>query len=202
MFLCLSCLNRWPFWRTLLRGKIYDRRTLAAYHEAGHAVVAYDQGVRVHGISVVPDEGRMGHIAIDTLLLNRLAPTFHNNKGAKNRFTMERHVMVLQGGHAAVRQLEPCRLDLADTINGEGSDRNIAMTLIRAFAANDQEAEKYYQWLDARTEGIMGSPIRWFQVRMLAEYLLELEQLGARKVREIIREAEKKWCEENQESRM
>ncbi len=202
MFLCLSCLNRWPFWRTLLRGKIYDRRTLAAYHEAGHAVVAYDQGVRVHGISVVPDEGRMGHIAIDTLLLNRLAPTFHNNKGANNRFTMERHVMVLQGGHAAVRQLEPCRLDLADTINGEGSDRNIAMTLVRAFAANDQEAEKYYQWLDARTEGIMGSPIRWFQVRMLAEYLLELEQLGARKVREIIREAEKKWCEENQESRM
>jgi hypothetical protein len=182
-----------------LKHRIKDRRTLAAFHEAGHAVVAYDQGVRVHGISIVPDEGRMGHIAIDTLLLNRLAPTFHNNKGARNRFTMERHVMVLQGGHAAVRQLDPHRLELADTVNGEGSDLNIAMTLVRAFAANDQEAEKYYQWLEARTEGIIGNPIRWFQVRMLAESLLELEQLGARKVREIIREAEKRWCEENQD---
>jgi post-segregation antitoxin (ccd killing protein) len=112
---------------------------------------------------------------------------------------MERHVMVLQGGHAAVRQLDPHRLELADTVNGEGSDLNIAMTLVRAFAANDQEAEKYYQWLEARTEGIIGNPIRWFQVRMLAESLLELEQLGARKVREIIREAEKRWCEENQD---
>src|SRR5680860_341347 len=105
----------------MLRSKQYDRRTLAAYHEAGHAVVAYDQGVRVHGISIVPDEGRMGHIAIDTLLLNRLAPTFRFNKGARNRFTMERHVMVLQGGHAAVHHLDPTKKELAETVNGEGS---------------------------------------------------------------------------------
>ena len=177
----------------------FDRRTLAAYHEAGHAVVAYDQGVRVHGISIVPDEGRMGHIAIDTLLLNRLAPTFQFNKGARNRFTMERHVMVLQGGHAAVHRLDPSRKELAETVNGEGSDQNIAISLLKAFAVGDQEAEKYYQWLDARTEGIMTNPMRWFQVKILAEALLEHEQMGARKVRMIIREAGEEWCRENQE---
>jgi len=176
----------------------FDRRMLAAYHEAGHAVVAYDQGVRVHGISIVPDDGRMGHIAIDTLLLNRLAPTFQFNKGARNRFTMERHVMVLQGGHAAVNSLNPSRKDLAETINGEGSDQNIAMSLVKAFAVGDQEAEKYYQWLDARTEGIMANPMRWFQVKILAETLLEQEQLGARKIRMIIKEAGERWCKENQ----
>jgi hypothetical protein len=180
--------------------KKIDRRTLAAYHEAGHAVVAYDQGVRVHGISIVPDEGRMGHIAIDTLLLNRLAPTFQSNKGAGNRFTMERHVMVLQGGHAAVHRLDPTRKGLADTVNGEGSDHNIAMNLVKAFAIGEQEAEKYYQWLDARTEGIMANPMRWFQVLTLAEALLEQEQLGARKVREIIKEAGERWCEEHRVS--
>ncbi len=173
--------------------KKYDRRTLAAYHEAGHAVVAYDQGVRVHGISIVPDEGRMGHIAIDTLLLNRLAPTFRFNKGARNRFTMERHVMVLQGGHAAIRRLDPAKKALAETVNGEGSDQNIAITLVKAFAAGDLEAEKYYEWLDARTEGILANPMRWFQVQALAEALLEDEQLGARKVRMVIREAGEEW---------
>jgi hypothetical protein len=177
----------------------YDRRTLSAYHEAGHAVVAYDQGVRVHGISIVPDEGRMGHIAIDTLLLNQLAPTFQTNKGARNRFTMERHVMVLQGGHASVRKLEPARKNLAEAVNGEGSDQNIAISLVKAFAADQLEAEKYYQWLDARTEGIMANPMRWFQVRILAESLLQHEQLGARKVREIIKGAGERWCEENKE---
>ena len=173
--------------------KKYDRRTLAAYHEAGHAVVAYDQGVRVHGISIVPDEGRMGHIAIDTLLLNRLAPTFRFNKGAKNRFTMERHVMVLQGGHAAVHRLDPTKKEVAKTVNGEGSDQNIAMSLVEAFASGELEAEKYYQWLDARTEGIMANPMRWSQVQALAEALLVDEQLGARKVREIIGEAGEEW---------
>ena len=184
--------------------KKYDRRTLAAYHEAGHAVVAYDKGVRVHGISIVPDEGRMGHIAIDTLLLNRLAPTFRFNKGAKNRFTMERHVMVLQGGHAAVHRLDPTKKEVAKTVNGEGSDQNIAMSLVEAFASGELEAEKYYQWLDARTEGIMANPMRWFQVQALVEALLGDEQLGARKVREIIGEAGEEWLEEiqNSESRI
>ena len=171
---------------------------MSAYHEAGHAVVAYDQGVRVHGISIVPDEGRMGHIAIDTLLLNRLAPTFQFNKGARNRFTMERHVMVLQGGHAAIRRLDPAKKALAETVNGEGSDQNIAITLVKVFAAGDLEAEKYYEWLDARTEGILANPMRWFQVKVLAEALLEDEQLGARKVREVIGEAGEKWCEEHE----
>ena len=178
--------------------KNYDRRTLAAYHEAGHAVVAYDQGVRVHGISIVPDEGRMGHIAIDTLLLNRLAPTFEHNKGARNRFTMERHVMVLQGGHAAVHQLDTTRTIPAQTVNGEGSDQNIAMSLIKAFATGDQESEKYYQWLEARTEGIMANPMKWFQVQILTEALLEQERLGARKVRMIIKEAGEKWIEKQE----
>jgi hypothetical protein len=177
----------------------FDRKTLAAYHEAGHAVVAYDQGVRVHGISIVPDEGRMGHIAIDTLLLNRLAPTFQFNKGARNRFTMERHVMVLQGGHAAVNSLDPSRKDLAETINGEGSDQNIAMSLLNAFAEGELEADKYYQWLDARTEGIIANPMRWYQVEALVEELLKEGSLGARQVRMVIREAGEEWCRENQE---
>ena len=178
--------------------KTFDRRTLAAYHEAGHAVVAYDQGVRVHGISIVPDEGRMGHIAIDTLLLNRLAPTFQHNKGARNRFTMERHVMVLQGGHAAIQNLDPAMEALAETVNGEGSDINIAMSLVKAFASGDLEAERYYQWLDARTEGILANPMRWHQVKALVKALLEEGSLGARKVRMVIREAGEEWLEKHE----
>ena len=63
-----------------------DQRTLTAYHEAGHAVVAFDQGVRIYGINVRPDEDRLGHIRIDTLLLDRLVPTFEYDKGSRNRF--------------------------------------------------------------------------------------------------------------------
>lgn len=174
-----------------------DRRTLAAYHEGGHAVVAYDQGVRIHGVSIVPDEGRMGHIAIDTLLLNRLAPTFDHNKGARNRFTMERHVMVLQGGHAAVNRLRPDKKDQAQVKKGEGSDSTIAMSLIRAFASSEVEAGKYYQWLEARTEGILASPVRWYQLETLVRTLLKEGKMGARRVRGVLKEAEKEWCQKH-----
>jgi len=155
--------------------------------------MAFDQGVRVHGISIVPDEGRMGHIAIDTLLLNRLAPTFEHNKGARNRFTMERHVMVLQGGIASVRRLSPPGKYLPDTPKGEGSDQNIAMTLIKAFAAGEREAGKYYQWLDARTEGVLANPMRWHQVEELVRALLKEGNMGAKRVREVLKKAEEKW---------
>jgi hypothetical protein len=169
-------------------------RTLVAYHEAGHAVVAYDQGVRVHGISIVPDEGRMGHARIDTLLLNRLVPSFPFDKGARNRFAMERHVMVLLGGSAAVHRLDPAQKVRMKGISPcEGSDSTTAKSLVDAFTSGEEEAEKYYQWLEARTGGIMANPWKWYQVQRLAEELLANEKLGARKVREVIREAGRQW---------
>ncbi len=36
-------------------------KELAAYHEAGHAVVAHALGVEVEGVSIVQDEGNLGH---------------------------------------------------------------------------------------------------------------------------------------------
>jgi hypothetical protein len=172
-----------------------DRRTLVAYHEAGHAVTAYDQGIRIHGISIVAEERRTGHIRIDTLLLDRLAPTFRSDKGARNRFTMERHVMVLLGGYSAVRRLHASKVDESENLHREGSDHSTAMNLLLTFAADEAEAAKYYEWLKARTNGIINSPLRWFQLEKLAGALLDHEKLGARRVRETLREAEMEWGE-------
>lgn len=33
-----------------------------AYHEAGHAVVAWAEGVRLHSATIVPSEGTMGSV--------------------------------------------------------------------------------------------------------------------------------------------
>ena len=181
-----------PEGSVLTERKTLDRRILAAYHEAGHAVLAHDQGIRVHGISIVPDEGRTGHVRIDTLLLNRLAPTFRFDKRARNRFAMERHVMVLLGGYAAVERLRPGDVHSLG-MHGEGSDHSTAMGLLRFFVTGDEEAEKYYEWLKARTAGIVIRPLRWYQIQRLAKSLLEEEKLGARRVREIIRDAAREW---------
>lgn len=172
---------------------IPDRRTLAAYHEAGHAVTAYDQGIRIHGVTIVPDERRTGHIRIDNLLLDRLVPTFRSNKGARNRFTMERHVMVLLGGYAAVRRFHDGKVDDSEYLHREGSDHSAAMNLLLTFAADEVEAVKYYDWLTARTDGIINSSLRWFQLEKLADVLLDQEKLGARKVRDLLREAAMEW---------
>jgi hypothetical protein len=109
---------------------------------------------------------------------------------------MERHVMVLLGGYAAVRRLTPSGKGLTPHIRlGEGSDHATALNLVCTFTSGVEETEKYFQWLEARTDGLISSPMRWFQVQKLAGALLEHEKLGARKVREIIREAGKEWRE-------
>ena len=44
------------------RGVVRERnKELAAYHEAGHAVVAHALGVEVESVSIVHYEGSMGH---------------------------------------------------------------------------------------------------------------------------------------------
>jgi hypothetical protein len=174
-----------------------NRRTSAAYHEAGHAVVAYDQGIGIHGITIVPDERRNGHIRVDTLLLDRLAPTFRSDKGARNRFTMERHVMVLLGGDCAVRRLNPKQTADLRPHHAEGSDQSTAMNLLLTFAADREEADRYYEWLESRTIGIIKTSQRWYQLKRLAAALLKQDKLGARKVREILKEAAEEWIEKN-----
>jgi len=84
---------------------------------------------------------------------------------------------------------------MTGAIPGEGSDHSTAMGLVAAFASGVEETEKYFQWLKARTEGLVNNPLRWHQIDQLAKALLEHERLGARKVREVIREAGEEWTE-------
>ncbi|MBN2721108.1 MAG: hypothetical protein JXR72_08405 [Proteobacteria bacterium] len=176
-----------------------DRRTLTACHEAGHAVVAYDQGIRVFGISVVPGLGKRGHTCVDTLFLDRQFPSFSSDKGARNRFTLERHVMVLLGGRAAVERLDPEAAFGREGCPVPGSDHIKALDLILRFTGDPLEAEKYLEWLKVRTKGIVSKPVRWFQIEELAEVLLKEDKLGARKVMEILREREALWCRKHGE---
>lgn len=170
-----------------------DPRKLTAYHEAGHAVAAFDQGVRIHGISIAPDQVSRGHIGIDTLHLDRHVSSFREDRGSRNRFLMERHVLVLLAGKAAARRLDPSfRKRRADTPE-EGSDYGTARCLIGYFAGSDREAEKYREWLETRVEGILSAPWRWHQVKKLAQALLEEEKMGAKRVREVIRDAGQDW---------
>lgn len=176
-----------------------DRRTLTACHEAGHAVVAYDQGVRVFGISLVPGLGNMGHTCVDTRFLDRQLPSFRSDKGARNRFTLERHVMVLLGGWAAAERLDPALASGGEGCPVPGSDHSKALELILRFTGDPREAEKYLDWLKVRTKGIVSKPLRWFQIEGLADVLLKEDKLGARKVMEIIRDRETLWCREHGE---
>jgi hypothetical protein len=176
-----------------------DKRILTAYHEAGHAVVAFDQGIRVFGISLVPGQGKMGHARVDTLSLDRRFPTFRSNKGARNRFTLERHVMVLLGGSAAAARLDPEQGPDKRDCQLKGSDRRRALDLLEEFTESREEAEKYCDWLQVRTKGIVSSPRRWFQIVGLAGALMKHGRLGTRRVAEILRDLEDRWCREHGE---
>ena len=84
-----------------------------AYHEAGHAVVAWHEGIRIRSASIMPTEATAGHVVLKPLLEGvQLDAT---REGA-HRARAERHARVSLAGEIAQQ-----RYDRPTAILGEAS---------------------------------------------------------------------------------
>jgi hypothetical protein len=154
---------------------------LSAFHEAGHAVVAFALRRAVKVMSVVSDGESNGR-----LVNRRLPDTFRpdvNNDG-RTRWFVEREIMVILAGGVALEKFQGHRRALDD-----GEDRRYATDLASYVYGDLEESCAYVAWLRARTKLLLNQPWNWRAVANLARALLEHKELSGRGARRIYQAA-------------
>jgi hypothetical protein len=153
-----------------------------AYHEAGHAVVAWYHDINLEVISLdVPDDdiGRAQHVnplqGVDTAWGTTVA----------DRIRMEQFVSVCLAGPLAQRKfsLVGFRRTHAE------DDWQQAVELLSYFVVSHEELEAYFRLLEIQTRNLLELDFIWKSITNLASVLLECQTLSGAEVNGIIQEA-------------
>ena len=149
-----------------------------AYHEAGHAVIAWVHRVGLREVSIIPDAdaGTLGHCG------RYRWPSFAPDAGLDAR--TERRAMNLMMVHLAGREAERRFTGRYNHI-GAAADLETAYTLAAYVTGDtDPETAAFLHWLTLRTRRALG--IHWIAVEALATTLLNAQRLDGKQVREVI----------------
>lgn len=148
---------------TILREKtsryLSTNLEIAAYHEAGHAVMAYIQGVDIKSLTV----GR------HTRSPKRVIAHPSNNNWfqfASTRSEIEQQILILVAGQIA-------QYLLTGVHGNRGKDFPYARRLASHLINEETELNAYLQWLWVRARNILNNPLNWAAVTILAKAISE-----------------------------
>jgi len=165
-----------------------DLRT-TAYHEAGHAVASFYEGVRLRRVSVIPDkkDNTAGHVKHHRCG----GPSLAWDTSARNRTRMEKSVLIALSGPAAQRRYSPRSVrhyhGYRDYQNAVGS--------ILHFTGTDEEMGAYLHLMEIRAKQMINRPGFWPCVEALANELLVRKEIKGAEAWDIISAAIQR-CEE------
>jgi hypothetical protein len=156
-----------------------------AYHEAGHAVMAWVCGVRVEKVTIVRDSWSLGRVVPERLSLSRTDSwdwedweTFmykdREPKGTPSLKEVERNldamIMFSLAGGIAARRYDPRGQDYAR------GDREDTRRIVRSYVTvSEEHGEAYVGRLTARAAAILEE--HWHLVKALAEKLVRKRTL-------------------------
>jgi hypothetical protein len=152
----------------------------AAYHEAGHAVVAWLLDRSFRRVSIEEAEGEVGG-ALYRKWHNKFDPNHGDPKRA--RLQLEGAMMIALAGAEAERIHAGGRNN-----KGTGFDDELVTTLA-TFVIDErgEELPAFVNWLTIRTRNLLKLPQNWRAVEELAAALLERGEIGAAEAKGIIR---------------
>jgi ATP-dependent Zn protease len=143
-------------------------RRAVAFHEAGHAVVAYRLGVEVEYVTIVPDHFARAHVALGDL--------FWAHGRGSDRANLERAIKIdLAGPLAEVRALGRRR--------GGRTDYERASGLARYLAGAAGERE-FLRHMERRIRALI--ECYWSEIERVAAALLERDELRGAEVKDVI----------------
>jgi len=155
--------------------------TLVAYHEAGHAVIAWRLGLlRKKGASIVPNDYSSGRVHSR----RGRGEDGHTSNSGQAQLLAERYVMLCMAGIEAQRRHNPRS---ARSWQFE-SDRDQAIDWLGTVCefSSDQFAA-YWKLLQIRTRDMV--QLHWKQIEAVAARLLVSKTLTGEQVRQVIHES-------------
>jgi len=154
----------------------------AAYHEAGHAVAAFQMGLKTKAILLIAKDGSPGRHSLRSYIggMSR-----NLGRGPRAQRRAENLAFVCLAGPAAQRRFSPksIRRYTSET------DRRQAIDLLSRFTNSDEELRAYCRLLEARTRRTIARPEAWRLVEGLADRLLEKGSMTGAEVGQVIRES-------------
>ncbi|HZS85945.1 MAG TPA: hypothetical protein VFE42_00455 [Chloroflexota bacterium] len=163
--------------------KRYPARLVAtAYHEAGHAAVAFDLGIRVRGASIIPDGDALGHVLHG---FERWVGEIAYDVTPYREARIHRHIMVCLAG-AEAEALHRHRYNHA----GAWGDRETAIALANYLVGSSEECEALLAWLTIRTRNRLRSARVHRYTAAVADALLERQRLSAEQLGAVLRAAQ------------
>ncbi len=163
----------------LMQPNVSDSRKAAAYHEAGHAVVACVENIAVKRASILPDHESLGRV------LHSVPDSFRPDIMANCRTRTRAEALIL--GSLAGPKAEERATGAESSFDSKAGDYHSAMDMALRMTGNAKEAELYFAWLDERTASMVEA--KWPLIEAVAKELLSREVLPGREVRRIILQA-------------
>ncbi|MFQ5759553.1 MAG: hypothetical protein ACE5HM_01120 [Acidiferrobacterales bacterium] len=161
--------------------KYFVNAQSSAYHEAGHAVVAWYHNINLEVITLgaAEDEiGRTRHVdplqGVDTAW----GPT------VADRIRMEQLVSVCLAGPLAQRKFSLVGFRRAHAED----DWQQAVDLLSYFVVTHEELEAYFRLLEVQTRNLLDLDFIWKSITNLATVLLEYQTLSGAEANRIIQE--------------
>jgi ATP-dependent Zn protease len=167
----------------MVRGK---GLSATAYHEAGHAVVSYEYGLRLTGVSIVPSEDGLGRTSHQAL--TNFNPDV--DKSNRSRLRGERLIQRQMAGMAAEWISTGRR---RRNWRGAQWDWDLAADLALYFTGSSEETDAYLKWLWIRTVNSLSRQLVWRKVEAVAIALLDRRELTRSEVKEILVAEERRF---------
>ena len=161
------------------RKKNTKQKSLAAYHEAGHAVVTHLLCIRVKRITIVSDpvRGNAGHVLHGKVIHGR-APECDDTPRTPRR--IENYVRIALAGHVAQKIHAPMSY-----FGAVEDHRDAFIWALTVKHECDDAARAWFKWLELDVTSLLKS--RWELVEAVATELLKRETLNADEFLAVIR---------------
>ena len=156
---------------------------LIAYHEAGHAVMAYYVHRPIRHVSIIAGEDDLGH------MLEGKGPDLRkaeNTMSLKIIDQLEDCAMISWGGDAAEYILTKKKKYRP----GSSADIHNVVEYLSRICTEPEALGAYVNWLWYCTRNILRDEHQWAAVEALAAELIKRRYIGGTRARQIIKKAE------------
>lgn len=143
-----------------------EDRTLTAYHEAGHAVMALLMGRSIQKVSIIPSQNRLG------------ACTLQKGRAKQVQDKLEAEILILLAGMAAEG-----RKSGRYNVQGARQDLQAVERLALARSGNSGQATKLIHKLLDKAQHLLADKATWTAVKVIAAELIEHESISGRAAR-------------------